>query len=82
MKQRALGDIGRCSHLKLEEVQNYAGVTLAIRCTSCTTITSHIGQCAQCGQHGKLNKFVAGKRYCDSECHTKAVRARAKTKKE
>lgn len=77
MKARKQADMGFgvCQHDQTEEVKNYGGEIIAIRCSGCTTILCHVGICDGCGRNRKLTKAVqkTRKRYCTEDCYAQVM---------
>ena len=70
---------GSCSHLGTrEEVTNYGGEVIALRCSSCTTVLAHVGKCDGCGRNRALTHHVLRNRtrYCTEDCYRAAQAAK------
>lgn len=63
---------GKCHHGRQENVVNYGGDVIAVRCSECTTILWHVGDCDGCSKkRWPLHKLVSSrkKRFCEEGCY-------------
>jgi hypothetical protein len=73
--------VGCCNHARTEEVKNYGGATIAIRCVGCTKILCEVGDCDGCDKKSwRLSKTISRtkERFCTDDCWSQTMKERRK----